>query len=354
MLNDIWNGILEISAKLVIPDWGALVALLPIILLVIVAIWLFVTVRRFVTAGPTRRGGGRITPLPPEGVHAPGPSWSPILAAAGATFLFWTLVVGGSVVVLGLAVFVLTLLWWGREAIVEYWHLTGAKPLPEPVHGPTPHGVHMIGPSFRPVLASLAMTVFFFGLVFGGWLLLVGVLFTIVTLLGWLRDARAEYNLALEGDVTGHVPSLPAPAWPKRVLWIFGILTVLAIVVDMGILPPQPTEEGVAGAPGAAGSPSAPPPATGDVAIGAEGIKFDPTEVTASPGGAAFTIAFENRDASIPHDVDINGPDGTKVFDGETITGPDEIVYEVGPLEAGAYGFFCSVHPNMTGTLTVQ
>jgi len=348
MLEDIWNGILEVSAKLVIPDWGALVNLIPIGLLVIVALWLVLTVRRFATAGPTRRGGGRITPLPPPGVHAPGPSLAPVLAAVGTGFLVWSLVVGGPVILLALAVLVLSLLYWGREAIVEYDHLVDAKPLPPPEHGGAPHGVHMIGPSFRPILASLAMGVLFFGLVFGGWLLLVGLLFVIATLLGWLRDARAEYHLALEGDVTGHVPSLPAPAWPKRLLWLFGLLIVAALVVDAGILPPPPP----AAAPGGPGA-SGPPPAAGDVMVVAEGIKFVPTELSA-PAGTPFTIAFDNRDASIQHDVDINGPDDGKVFDGDVITGPDQTVYEVDALDAGAYGFVCSIHPNMTGTLTVQ
>ena len=30
MLEDIWNGILELTARFVIPDWGALIALLPV------------------------------------------------------------------------------------------------------------------------------------------------------------------------------------------------------------------------------------------------------------------------------------------------------------------------------------
>jgi plastocyanin len=29
-------------------------------------------------------------------------------------------------------------------------------------------------------------------------------------------------------------------------------------------------------------------------------------------------------------------------------------VYQVPALPAGTYGFVCSVHPNMTGTLTVK
>jgi plastocyanin len=30
------------------------------------------------------------------------------------------------------------------------------------------------------------------------------------------------------------------------------------------------------------------------------------------------------------------------------------MTYDVPPLAAGTYGFICSVHPNMTGTLTVN
>jgi hypothetical protein len=33
-LNTVWTGLLEFSAKFVIPDWGALIALLPILLLI--------------------------------------------------------------------------------------------------------------------------------------------------------------------------------------------------------------------------------------------------------------------------------------------------------------------------------
>ncbi len=42
------------------------------------------------------------------------------------------------------------------------------------------------------------------------------------------------------------------------------------------------------------------------------------------------------------------------MFIGEIVTGPTEITYDVPPLPAGAYGFICSVHPNMTGTLNAE
>jgi plastocyanin len=42
------------------------------------------------------------------------------------------------------------------------------------------------------------------------------------------------------------------------------------------------------------------------------------------------------------------------VYDAEITTGPVVTVYEVPALAAGAYPFRCSVHANMTGTLTAQ
>ena len=42
------------------------------------------------------------------------------------------------------------------------------------------------------------------------------------------------------------------------------------------------------------------------------------------------------------------------MFKGDIFNGPDKRTYNVPALEAGAYAFVCSVHPNMTGTLTVK
>jgi plastocyanin len=44
---------------------------------------------------------------------------------------------------------------------------------------------------------------------------------------------------------------------------------------------------------------------------------------------------------------------GTTVFKGDIVS-KQQITYNVGPLAAGDYTFLCEVHPNMTGTVTVQ
>ncbi|MDF2734306.1 MAG: blue (type 1) copper domain protein [Chloroflexota bacterium] len=113
---------------------------------------------------------------------------------------------------------------------------------------------------------------------------------------------------------------------------------------------------GGSASPGPSGS--AAPPASADpsaevVTITAAAIAFDPTEVTA-PADAAFTLSFDNQDAGIPHDVQVKDAAGAVVFKTDVFPGAEKRDYSVPALAAGTYPFVCSVHPNMTGTLTAQ
>jgi len=115
MIEDLWAQFIAFTSKLVVPDCGALVALIPVGLLIAVVlflVWLFI---RMGSAGPTRRGKQRIAPKAPAGVHMPGPSFAPILGAIGVLFLGFGLVAGGLWAAAGAIILVLTLLYWGRE-----------------------------------------------------------------------------------------------------------------------------------------------------------------------------------------------------------------------------------------------
>lgn len=94
-------------------------------------------------------------------------------------------------------------------------------------------------------------------------------------------------------------------------------------------------------------------PTAGDaVAISAVGIAFEQKEVSA-PAGTPFVIRFDNRDAGIPHNVEIKDSMGMSIFKGEVFNGLASRDYQVPALAAGTYQFVCTVHPNMVGTLTV-
>ena len=275
LLQDIWNGILDLTKLLVIPDWGALIALLPVFMGVAVIVFFLGRLIQYRRLGPRRRRPGRIKPVTPAGIHMPGPTYAPFFAAIGTFLLFLGLVVGGPILVLGLLALLLTLLYWGREALTDYDHVAGDDPqLPAVVHPGPPPGVHMPGPSFQPFLAALGVAVLFAGLVFGGWVLAVGVVFTIAGLLGWLNDARKEYRQVERADTTGHLENEPAPGWPRTLLTAFAVLFIAAIALNAGWIPPRSAAGGTAGA-----SPSAAPPSggpgPGGIAINAAGIKFD-------------------------------------------------------------------------------
>ena len=88
--------------------------------------------------------------------------------------------------------------------------------------------------------------------------------------------------------------------------------------------------------------------------VTAKNIAFDTTAVEV-PADAPFGIAFSNDDPpGILHDVDIRDAGGTVVANQDTIDGGTSANYSYGPLAAAQYTFFCSIHANMTGTLTAK
>jgi mono/diheme cytochrome c family protein/plastocyanin len=80
---------------------------------------------------------------------------------------------------------------------------------------------------------------------------------------------------------------------------------------------------------------------------------FDASEFTV-PADEAFQIRFVNNEAGVPHNVEIKDASGGSLMRGDIINGVAEITYDVPALAAGSYPFICSVHPNMTGTITAE
>jgi plastocyanin len=398
-----WESLLALLNQLVSPDWGALVALIPLAVAALVAVYLGWIMRRALTAPPTRTRPVPATPTPAH-IHMPGPSLAPFLAAAGFACFFlailfvhvgpemdpatrqpianstsWTIQPPGLLAIaIGLLALLSGLLYWGREASREYDALEAPTALPAIVHPGPPAGVHIPGPSFRPFLLALAAAVMVVGGVLNVSIFIGGVAMLVVALLGWLSDARAEYREAVRADASGHLENIPAPRFPTGTLLLFGAILTLSVLVAEGIVPPRQPAASVAASPGpaaaagagAAASPSAAPAASAGAGapaasaapgaavtlqLSASGIAYDKTEL-AAPANTPFQIDFTNNDAGIPHNVSIHAGSatGTEVFKGEIFTGSGARTYDVPALPAGTYTFVCSVHPNMVGTLTVK
>ena len=73
-----------------------------------------------------------------------------------------------------------------------------------------------------------------------------------------------------------------------------------------------------------------------------------------APANKPFDLDFVNEDAAIPHNIEIKDSAGAIKFTGETFNGVATKDYQVPALAAGSYPFLCTVHPTMTGTLTIQ
>jgi mono/diheme cytochrome c family protein/plastocyanin len=101
---------------------------------------------------------------------------------------------------------------------------------------------------------------------------------------------------------------------------------------------------------------SAPPPSAAPGATvlneSAVNVAFEVKALTA-PADAAFQIVFDNKDAGVPHNIEIKDASGQSLFKGEIFNGPAVRTYNVPALAAGSYTFICTVHPNMIGTLKV-
>jgi plastocyanin len=373
MLERLWTSILELMAQVVTPDWGVLVSLIPVGILILVVVVLLRLFLMLAKAPPARRGKGRVRRKTPAGIHMPGPSFAPFFAGVGLFLTMLGLVFGGLTLVLGIIALVLTLLYWLAEGLRLYDRDIGptAPELPADIHEGPPPGVHMPGPSWRPFFGAFGVFALFLGLVFGGWLLAVGVIALITTLIGWLTDAVLDYRRVVEAESTGHVDNGPAPATPRRLLTVLTVLIVGAAVLQSGVFTTDSAagagSPGASGSPGPAAPPASGPPASGapgsgeppagpvaaDATVHAKGVAYVETTFTA-PAGKPFTLAFVNEDPGTPHNVELKDASGGVAYKGEVFNGVETRVYDVPALPAGTYPYVCSIHSNMTGTATLQ
>jgi plastocyanin len=85
------------------------------------------------------------------------------------------------------------------------------------------------------------------------------------------------------------------------------------------------------------------------VSVGMKGIQFVPMDVTVAKGG---TVTWTN-DESVPHDVTKETGPGPKFSSGRGDMMQGD-TYKQTFKTAGKIEYVCTVHPNMTGTVTVK
>jgi plastocyanin len=115
MLGDLWDRLIAWTGTLVAPDWGALVAAIPIVLGLVVLAFLVITAIKWASVGPSRRGPGRRPPLGPDGTRIRAPKFGPQVLALGAFITAFGLVAGSPVLVVGIATVVVGVVWWAVE-----------------------------------------------------------------------------------------------------------------------------------------------------------------------------------------------------------------------------------------------
>jgi hypothetical protein len=374
--------------QLLIPNWSDLFALLPWVLIVLVAAWLVLLALQWRRAGARNRSRvpRRAAGAPPPGVHMPGPSRWPFVVPIGAALVLFsfaltprdqqgnpTAFINVPLLVLGLIISIIAVIGWLRDAMGE-WRATATE-----AHGPAmavalpapgatsalvpagatamtlaerypepPAGVHMPGPSPWPFFAPIALFVMLLGVVFSGVLLIGGLILGVIAAAGWLLDAGHEYRST---EAVGHaVPKTrdPSAVWPRRLVPLYGAVIVISFMLMLaptgisflnGLTPPEATPTPVA------------VPAVPEIAA-SSAVSFE-TKLLIVPADRPFDLVFHNNHAGVPHNVDIGDSASapTTYLHGEVITGVETITYNVSAMPAGTYYFQCEVHPNMNGTV---
>ena len=236
-----------------------------------------------------------------------------------------------------------------KHRSMQGWKLLIIQPL-------GPDGRPLRAPTAGPMLVATGAFLLAFGVLVGVAWLALGACVTasgLVWLLVELRRGAGPRATARRGRLT-----------PTRlIVTCVGAVAIAVLAATSRVVPETPsggsaaTPPATSPAPGAslADGASQPPAASqpsGDLTLDAENLKFLQTALWA-PAGQPFSVAFDNRD-NVPHNLEIREAAGSVLFMGDIVTGPTIVVYDVAALPAGVYPFVCTVHPSMTGTLTVK
>ncbi len=140
------------------------------------------------------------------------------------------------------------------------------------------------------------------------------------------------------------IATYAVPALPEGSYFFHCEVHPTTMVGEIASVPGAAEGEGEGGGAAGEGSP-----------IVAQSLQFSTAEI-ALPADQPSPLTFDNQDPGQLHNVAIYGDDtlAEVLFQGETITGPDSIDYEIPAIAEGEYYFQCDTHPDvMVGTVAV-
>src|SRR5207247_8041080 len=89
------------------------------------------------------------------------------------------------------------------------------------------------GPSPWPFFAPIGLMFIFVGLVFGPWLILGGLVMSVIAVAGWFRDAGYEFHQVEAGHLPEPRTRDPERAFPKRLLPIYAAVAAFTLFVTL-------------------------------------------------------------------------------------------------------------------------
>ena len=119
-------------------------------------------------------------------------------------------------------------------------------------------------------------------------------------------------------------------------------------IVDSSLAASEPHSMGehsmMAAGAGAAGIRTVAAKGAREVKVGIDNFSFAPKDLVVEPGA---TVTWVNHD-DVPHTVTSE----EKKFASKALDTDDQFSWTFG--DAGMFGYFCKIHPRMTGTITVK
>jgi hypothetical protein len=249
-LGELWTGLLELVAAIIIPIWNDLIQYLPLLL----ALGIIATLAGLAWWWQRHAAANRSRvpkPIPagrqPEDMHLPGPSLWPFVAPVGLLLIVFAIVFGPleslanlALLGLGLTIAVVGIIGWYLDAKQEYVEVeTGHHAIAQASAGPPgwslmpPEGMHLPGPSAWPFLAPVGLLFIVAGLIFGPVLVVGGIIMALIAIVGWLGDANAELDDIEEYGHPTQADRDPEKAWPRRLIPVYFIVGASALALTL-------------------------------------------------------------------------------------------------------------------------